>query len=453
MSRILIVEDEPVIRGALRQLLERNQYHVEDAGSVGEATDRFDLGVFDLILCDLRLPGEPGTEIIRSAGDVPVLIMTSHASVRSAVDAMKLGAENYIAKPFDHDELLVLIRRILKQSQMSRQREVLKQQVEENYPVSGMVGSCPAMREIFTRINKVAPTPTTVLILGESGTGKELVARAVHERSDRADAPIVAVNCAAIPADHIESELFGHEKGAFSGAVEARRGMVETAEGGSLFLDEISELSQEAQARLLRVLQNGEIRRIGSNQARHANVRLITATNQDLAKKVQTGEFRSDLYFRLRVMEIHLPPLRERGGDITELTHYLAGKICRRLNRPAMDVPPETLSAILKHHWPGNVRELENALERAAILAEGDILTPNLLALENARPADECPPPEEEPDPEANKNQSLTEYFKHFVLTHQNQLTETELAKRLGISRKALWERRNRLDLPRPKKS
>ena len=453
MTRILIVEDEPVIRGALRQLLERNEYRVDDAGSVGEATDRFDLGVFDLILCDLRLPGAPGTEIIASAGDAPVLIMTSHASVRSAVDAMKLGAENYIAKPFDHDELLVLIRRILKQSQMSRQREVLKQQVEENYPVSGMVGSCPAMHDIFTRINKVAPTPTTVLILGESGTGKELVARAVHERSNRADAPIVAVNCAAIPADHIESELFGHEKGAFSGAVEARRGMVETAEGGSLFLDEISELPLEAQARLLRVLQNGEIRRIGSNAARHADVRLITATNQDLAKKVQEGQFRSDLYFRLRVMEIHLPPLRERGGDITELTYYLAGKICRRLNRPAMEVPPETLSAILKHHWPGNVRELENALERAAILAEGDVLTPNLLALENARPTDASPASEEDLTPAANENQSLEEYFKHFVLTRQNQLTETELAKRLGISRKALWERRNRLGIPRPRKS
>ena len=453
MTRILIVEDEPVIRGALRQLLERNEYRVDDAGSVGEATDRFDLGVFDLILCDLRLPGAPGTEIIASAGDTPVLIITSHASVRSAVDAMKLGAENYIAKPFDHDELLVLIRRILKQSQMSRQREVLKQEVEENYPVSGMVGSCPAMRDIFTRINKVAPTPTTVLILGESGTGKELVARAVHERSNRADAPIVAVNCAAIPADHIESELFGHEKGAFSGAVEARRGMVETAEGGSLFLDEISELPLEAQARLLRVLQNGEIRRIGSNAARHVDVRLITATNQDLAKKVQEGQFRSDLYFRLRVMEIHLPPLRERGGDITELTHYLASKICRRLNRPAMEVPPETLSAILKHHWPGNVRELENALERAAILAEGDVLTPNLLALENARPTDASPASEEDLTPAANENQSLAEYFKHFVLTHQNQLTETELAKRLGISRKALWERRNRLGIPRPRKS
>ena len=229
--------------------------------------------------------------------------------------------------------------------------------------------------------------------------------------------------------------------------------MVETAEGGSLFLDEISELPLEAQARLLRVLQNGEIRRIGSNAARHVDVRLITATNQDLAKKVQEGQFRSDLYFRLRVMEIHLPPLRERGGDITELTHYLASKICRRLNRPAMEVPPETLSAILKHHWPGNVRELENALERAAILAEGDVLTPNLLALENARPTDASPASEEDLTPAANENQSLAEYFKHFVLTHQNQLTETELAKRLGISRKALWERRNRLGIPRPRKS
>ena len=448
MSRLLIIEDEPMIRGALRQLLERNAYAVDDAGSVGEATDRFDLSAFDLILCDLRLPGGPGTGIIGPAGDAPVLIMTSHASVRSAVDAMKLGAVDYIAKPFDHDELLALIRRILKQNQLKRQRDVLKQEVEQNYPVQGMIGSCPAMGEVFNRINKVAPTSATVLILGESGTGKELAARAVHERSDRTQAPIVAVNCAAIPADHIESELFGHEKGAFTGAVEARRGMIETAEGGSLFLDEISELPIDAQARLLRVLQDGEIRRVGSDRARHIDVRLIAATHQDLAAKVQAGQFRSDLYFRLRVMEIHLPPLRERGGDIAELTHYLAAKICRRLNRAPMELPPETLRAILEYRWPGNVRELENALERAAILAETNVLNPDLLALETLRPT-----PQQPPESVAPNAPSLEEYFKHFVLSHQHQLTETELAKRLGISRKALWERRNRLGIPRPKKS
>jgi DNA-binding NtrC family response regulator len=448
MSQILIIEDERVIRTAVRRLLERRGYQVAEAGSVEEAEAEHDLSSFKLIITDVRLPGVPGTEIIQKAQPVPVLIMTSYASVRSAVESIKLGAVDYIAKPFDHDELVLQVERILKQDNLERQKAALKSDLERTYPVAGMVGRCTAMREVFARIAKVAPTTTTVLILGESGTGKELVARALHEQSNRRDAPFIPVNCAAIPETLIESELFGHEKGAFTGAASARRGMVESGDGGTLFLDEVGELPLTAQSRLLRVLQNGEIRRLGSERPRIVDVRLVAATNRDLKQLVQDGGFRSDLYFRLRVMELYLPPLRERGEDILELTHFILDKTCRQLNRAHMELSRECLDVIIDYRWPGNVRELENAMERAVILAENnDLITPDLLAIDSTLEMDAA-----EQSGEA-EDLSLEAYFRRFLLEHQNDLTETELARRLGISRKTLWERRQRFGIPRAKKT
>ncbi len=448
MSQILIIEDESVIRSAVRRLLERRGYQVAEAASVEEAEAEQDLSSFKLIITDVRLPGAPGTDVIEKAQPVPVLIMTSYASVRSAVESIKLGAVDYIAKPFDHDELVLQVERILKQDSLERQQAALKSDLERTYPVAGMVGRCPAMQEVFARIAKVAPTATTVLILGESGTGKELVARALHEQSNRSDAPFIPVNCAAIPETLIESELFGHEKGAFTGASSTRRGMVESADGGTLFLDEIGELPPAAQSRLLRVLQNGEIRRLGSEQPRTVDVRLIAATNRDLKQLVQDGGFRSDLYFRLRVMELYLPPLRERGEDIIELTHFILDKTCSQLNRASMELSRECLDVIAEYRWPGNVRELENAMERAVILAENnDLITPDLLAIDNASETSNDGKSAEAED------HSLEAYFRRFVLEHQDSLTETELAKRLGISRKTLWERRQRFGIPRGKKT
>jgi DNA-binding NtrC family response regulator len=306
-----------------------------------------------------------------------------------------------------------------------------------------MIGNCAAMREVFERVRKVAPTDSTVLILGESGTGKELVARAVHELSPRKDAPIVAVNCAAIPDSLIESELFGHERGAFTGAVAEHRGLIETADGGTLFLDEIGELPAAAQARLLRVLQEGEIRRVGSARERKVNIRLIAATHRNLEQRVADGTFRSDLYFRLRVFEVRLPALRERGKDIDALAQFLLEKTCRRLNRTLLRMTPDAVAAIRDYRWPGNVRELENAIERAVILSEDGEITPDLLALDAGVRSD-SPATEE-------SAVSLEDYFRRFVIEHQDRFTETELAKRLGLSRKALWERRQRFGIPRPK--
>ncbi|MFO7594374.1 MAG: sigma-54 dependent transcriptional regulator [Pseudomonadota bacterium] len=441
MNRVLIIEDETIIRSSLKRLLERNGYSVSESGSVPEAQEHFDLDDFDLIIADLRLPGPPGTDVLRLVEQVPVLIMTSYASVRSAVEAMKLGAVDYVAKPFDHDELLLTLDRVLKQRSLERQNRALKSDLSHHYPVSGMIGDSPRMREVFERIQRVAPTDTTVLILGESGTGKELVARAVHEQSLRSNAPLIAVNCASIPDNLIESELFGHEKGAFTGAVETHQGLVEAAHGGSLFLDEIGELTTEAQARLLRVLQEGEIRRVGATRSRRVDIRLIAATNRDLKQLVELGEFRSDLYFRLHVMEIEIPPLRERGGDIRVLANHLLERSCKRLNRPRLQLSSEALAALDHHPWPGNVREMENMIERAVILADSEVITVKTLGLQNH--SDSAGQMDKE------GSLSLNEYFIRFVLENERTMTETELAKQLGISRKTLWERRQKLGIPR----
>lgn len=465
MSRILIVEDEEVIRAALRKLLIHNGYDVEEAASVDDAS-RSDLAQYDLIISDLRLPGAAGTELIRLAPDVPVLIMTSYASLRSAVDSMKLGAVDYIAKPFDHDEMLAAVDDILVRH---RNRARTPEQELDTPPVSHcdadpahiMFGQCEPMQRVFTLIRKVAPTETTVLIHGESGTGKELAARALHQLSPRARQPIICVNCAAIPETLIESELFGHEKGAFTGAVSARNGLIEAADAGTLFLDEIGELPAEAQARLLRVLQEGEIRRVGSTQSRQVDVRLIAATHRNLKAMTRTGEFREDLYYRLNVMQIRLPPLRERGSDVLGLAKRFLRDTGERMHKPGLSLTPDSMRVIELHNWPGNVRELENAIERAVILCDDDVITPDLLDLDSER--DDFHLPEaftQGDDEEASANRtdqpkdlSLEDYFQHFVLENQDKMSETELAQKLGISRKSLWERRQRLGIPRKKTS
>jgi two-component system, NtrC family, response regulator HydG len=469
MSHILVVEDEAIIRSALRRLLERHHYQVSEAGAVHEAEERFDLADFDLIISDLRLPGEPGTELIRRAPDTPVLIMTSYASLRSAVDSMKLGAVDYIAKPFDHEEMLQAVSRIIQdhqrrrgESQPSTAPAAITQPEKAALPGSsmGIIGSSPSMQTLFKRIGKVAPTDSTVLIQGESGTGKELVARALHEHSRRAKAPMISVNCAAIPETLIESELFGHEKGAFTGATAGRTGLVEAADGGTLFLDEIGELPLEAQARLLRVLQEGEIRRVGSVQSSKVDVRLVAATHRDLKTLARQGLFREDLYYRLNVIELRLPPLRERGDDVMLIAEALLQRAASNMQQEGLHFSPAAAEAIRQYNWPGNVRELENAIERAAILCDEDEIPADLLGIdidpefERASEASNALETMRHPDTqshEPSEDLSLEDYFQHFVLEHQEHMTETELANKLGISRKCLWERRQRLGIPRKK--
>ncbi|AYC31673.1 sigma-54-dependent Fis family transcriptional regulator [Pseudomonas cavernae] len=471
MPHILIVEDETIIRSALRRLLERNQYEVSEAGSVQEAQERFSITGFDLIVSDLRLPGAPGTELIKLGQGTPVLIMTSYASLRSAVDSMKMGAVDYIAKPFDHDEMLQAVARILRERQESLSVPANERgnaapsasrgngkTPESSQGEIGIIGSCPPMLELYSKIRKVAPTDSTVLIQGESGTGKELVARALHNLSRRAKAPLISVNCAAIPETLIESELFGHEKGAFTGASAGRTGLVEAADGGTLFLDEIGELPLEAQARLLRVLQEGEIRRVGSVQSQKVDVRLIAATHRDLKSLAKVGQFREDLYYRLHVIALKLPPLRERGSDVNEIAKLFLARQATQMGRGEMRFAHDAEQAIRHYSWPGNVRELENAIERAVILCESAEISAELLGidieLDDLEDEDFSLPAPSHTGSNANEpteDLSLEDYFQHFVLEHQDHMTETELARKLGISRKCLWERRQRLGIPRRK--
>mgnify|MGYP000512298264 FL=1 len=458
MSRILVVEDEKIIRQAVKRLLERQGHEIFEADSLHVAKE-LTFSDYDMIISDLRLPGGNGTELIELAGEVPVLIMTSYASLKSAVDAMKLGAVDYIAKPFDHEEMSLTVERILKQRNLSRSNEVLQNEIEKEYPVTGIIGSSPSMMKLFGKISKVAPTDATVLIQGESGTGKELVARALHTQSRRKDAPMISVNCAAIPETLIESELFGHEKGAFTGAATLRLGLVEAADGGTLFLDEIGELPLEAQARLLRVLQEGEIRRVGSVQVRKVDVRLIAATHRNLKELSAKGEFREDLYYRLNVLELHLPPLRDRGSDTIELAEFMLQRSCEKMNRGAIALTHASRQAISQYQWPGNVRELENAIERAVILADDNEITPENMAIDVS--PDQFVPqalkenllePETTSSVESNQGDlSLDDYFMHFVLENEDGMNETDLARKLGVSRKCLWERRQRLGIPRKK--
>ncbi|WP_248750843.1 sigma-54 dependent transcriptional regulator [Pseudomonas sp. MWU15-20650] len=471
MPHILIVEDETIIRSALRRLLERNQYQVSEAGSVQEAQERFSIPTFDLIVSDLRLPGAPGTELIKLGQGTPVLIMTSYASLRSAVDSMKMGAVDYIAKPFDHDEMLQAVARILRDRQSAssapaEQRPTGKGSnaaekpgVDNSNGEIGIIGSCPPMQDLYSKIRKVAPTDSNVLIQGESGTGKELVARALHNLSKRAKAPMISVNCAAIPESLIESELFGHEKGAFTGASAGRAGLVEAADGGTLFLDEIGELPLEAQARLLRVLQEGEIRRVGSVQSQKVDVRLIAATHRDLKSLAKIGQFREDLYYRLHVIALKLPALRERGADVNEIANAFLLRQSARINRTDLKFASDAEQAIRHYSWPGNVRELENAVERAVILSESPEISAELLGIDielsdledddfiGLAPQQGGNNTSHEP----TEDLSLEDYFQHFVLEHQDHMTETELARKLGVSRKCLWERRQRLGIPRRK--
>jgi len=314
----------------------------------------------------------------------------------------------------------------------------------ERYDADGLIGASAVMREVRARLDKIAPTDVTVLVRGESGTGKEVVARALHARGPRAGGPLIAVNCAAIPDGLIESELFGHEKGAFTGALAPHIGLAEAADGGTLFLDEIGELTPAAQARLLRFLQDSEVRKVGATRARTVDVRVIAATHRDLPRMVEAGGFREDLYYRLHVVEVVLPPLRDRDDDAVLLAQHLLARVACRLGRPSLTLTADAVRAIRRYSWPGNVRELDHAIERAAILCERecDEIGAELLALA----------PERMPRAAATGfGVSLEDYFRGFVFEHQPHLSETELARRLGISRKALWERRQRMNLPRPR--
>ncbi|UTW45067.1 sigma-54-dependent Fis family transcriptional regulator [bacterium SCSIO 12696] len=446
MSSILVVEDEEIIRTSLCKLLTREGYQVSDARHIDDAIQQYRLSDFSLIISDLRLPGARGTELIEMASDVPVLIMTSYASLRSAVDTMRMGAVDYIAKPYDHSDMVAAVKRILNK----RNKPAANDHNGSIADTTGMVGDSAPMQQLFDIIGKVAPTDATVLICGETGTGKELVAKAIHQQSSRNQQPLICVNCAAIPETLIEAELFGYEKGAFTGASEARTGLVAAAHGGTLFLDEIGELPAEAQARLLRVLQEGEVRPIGSVSSRKVDVRLLAATHRNLKQLCQQGKFREDLYYRIDVVNLSVPALRHRDRDILKIAHYLLDKFSRKFHKTGQALSPEAADTIANHSWPGNVRQLENALQRAVILCNsGEAIEASLLGLDASGENHSSGRETNSACEDSEQSMSLEDYFTRFVMEHQDSMSETQLAQKLGISRKCLWERRQKLGIPR----
>jgi DNA-binding NtrC family response regulator len=374
-ANILVVEDERAIGIALRGLLQREGYEVTTATSGDEALRLLEGTRYDLVLTDLALGrGPSGMDVLAAARarqpEAPVVMITAHGNEKVAVDAMKHGAEDYVPKPFDNDELRLVVRRALEKTRLVREHRLLLERCERAYGFGTIVGSGPAMERVFSTIAKVAETDLGVLVRGESGTGKELVAEALHQRSARAARPFVAVNCAAISRELVESELFGHEKGAFTGADGRRVGKFEAAAGGTIFLDEIGDMPLETQAKVLRVLQERRLERVGGNQPIALDVRVVAATHRDLEAEVEAGRFREDLYYRLRVVTIELPPLRERRQDLPALAERFLTQVAERLGRPKKTLSAAALRALDAHGWPGNVRELRNVIEQAAVLAD-----------------------------------------------------------------------------------
>jgi len=373
-KRILIVDDEESFRHMLSVILIKEGYEVEASSNGEEGLQKVATSPFDQILCDIRMPRMDGLEFLKevkkTGGQAPVIMMSAYGTMDTAIEAMKLGAYDYISKPFKPDEILLTLRKAEEREQLRRENQLLRKQVGKEYSFENIVSKNEKMQKIFDVIKKVSQYKSTVLITGESGTGKELVARALHYNSERSQSPFIAVNCGAIPENLLESELFGHAKGAFTDAIRTKKGLFEEADTGTLFLDEIGELPGQLQVKLLRVLQDSEIRRVGESKPIQIDVRIVAATVKDLAKEVNEGRFREDLFYRLNVLPIHIPPLRERKEDIPLLIQHFIGKYNQVMSKDVVDVDHNAMDTLMNYKWYGNVRELENTIERAIVLSE-----------------------------------------------------------------------------------
>jgi len=445
MARVLVVDDHKNMRVTLGLILRREGHEVSEAeggeqalAAVGED--------FDLVLTDLKMEPVDGISVLKRVKEISpateVIVMTAFGSIDSAVEAMRLGAADYIAKPFQEGELLVRIQKALEKRALVENVSLLQSEFRERYKLGAIVGNSQAVRDVLARVLRAAPTDSTVLITGENGTGKELVAKAIHANSRRADKPFVPVNCAAISEHILESELFGHVKGAFTGASTSRKGLMEEADGGTFFFDEIAEMSPSLQAKLLRTIQEGEIRRVGDNRAIRVNVRIIAATNRDPREEIEAGRFRRDLFYRLNVIPIHLPPLRDRRQDIPLLAEHFLRKYNQRMGRRTR-LSELAMAKLVAHDYPGNVRELENLIEQAVALAEGEILGPERIVLPSSR--------EDAPGLPATLDEivALAERraIEDALRRHQGALDA--VARDLGLSATTLWRKMKRHGLSR----
>jgi len=445
-ERILVVDDEENMVHFLTKLLANEGYGVEGVRSGTEALERVRDTSYDLVLCDLRLPGADGIEVLKAVRETlpeaAVVVITAYGTIPSAIEAMRAGAYDYVTKPFRAHEILVVVDKALERIRLRREVQYLRRMVEQRFGFGGLVGKSKPMQEVYTQIEKIAAARGAVLIQGDSGTGKELVAKAIHHASPRKSAPFVVIDCGAIPEPLQESELFGHVKGAFTGAIAAKRGLFEEAHGGTLFLDEVAELAPSLQAKLLRALQDGEIRRVGDTRVIQVDVRVIAATNRDLDEEVRQGAFREDLYYRLTVFPIRLPPLRERREDIPLLVEHCLGRMAEEADGKPKRLSPDALRVLTSYFWPGNVRELEHVLERAALLSEEEVITEGDLPLHLTARKDELAValPEDAlalPETAARVVREVErELIRRALVRAANN--RTEAARLLGISRRAL---------------
>jgi two-component system response regulator AtoC len=439
---VLLADDEDGILKTLGRALREDGHAVVTTASAAEAQRLLAERPFDVFVVDHRMPGRTGLELIRDlAASLPegerpqVIMMTAHATVENAIEAMKLGAYDYLQKPFEVDELLVAVRRALEHQSLSRQHRYLLSEREEEFDHYGIVGRSRAVEELLHQIELVARSKSTVLVTGETGTGKELVARAIHARSAQRDMPLIKVNCAAIPEALLESELFGHVKGAFTGATASRRGRFALADGGTIFLDEIGTLALPVQAKLLRVLQEREFEPVGSERTEAADLRVIAATNRDLRAMVAEGRFQEDLFYRLSVIPIELPPLRERREDIPLLVEHFVRKHSQRVGRRIDDVSASALERLSGYHWPGNVRELENAIERAVVLTAGAVIDAASISMIEAPPG---PAAGGLPSARLHENVEWAEQESVRRALRQANGVKKDAAEILGISQRAL---------------
>lgn len=451
MEPVLLVEDKTELRAMLRKALERWGYAIDEAPDGNSAIDKVRSRRYQMVLSDLKLPGHSGIDVLREARraepTLPVILVTAYGSVDEAVTAMKEGAFDFIQKPVDLDHLRLLLDRAAKQQELLRENLLLREEYSARYGFPRIVAEHPAMKDASQMTQRVAATDSTVLLLGESGTGKELFARAIHHLSPRAELPFVALNCAAIPEGLVENELFGHERGAYTGAGARKMGKLELAHRGTLFLDEIGELPLAIQSKLLRVLEERKFERVGGTQAIEANVRIVTATNKDLQRAVADKAFREDLYFRISAVPITIPPLRERGDDVVLLAEHFLERFRREFRKPSLELTPDAVARLRSYAWPGNVRELQNAIERAAILANGSEIDTSSLQLPSPKPA-----PEEFPDgmledqflwdgpldEVAQRAVAHVERFKIQNALRESKWNKTRAAEKLGVSYKTL---------------
>lgn len=445
-ERILIVEDEETLAESLKRVFLREGYEADTLNNAESALRTLEESSYDLIVSDIILPGINGIEFLKKCREQNpeqlVIIITAFASLETAVGALRAGAYDYVIKPIIHEEIKRIIRNALRERALKAENILLKKQIEDRYDFEKIVGQSPEITALINEVKKIADSKSNVLLLGETGTGKELFARAIHYNSLRRDKPFIPINCSAIPENLLESELFGYAKGAFTGANSTKRGLFEEADGGTVFLDEIGELGQPLQAKLLRVIDDREIRPLGGVHSRKVNIRFITATNRDIQSLVKEGIFREDLYYRINVVTLKLPPLRQRKDDVVILARHFLMKYSYEIGKAVKYIDNEALRLLMDYHWPGNVRELQNIIERAVLITESNTIFSESLPKGLKASASFVTEVIE-------SALSIEDYTKEFIKKYQQNFTEQKIADMLGITRKALWEKRKKWGLSR----